>query len=105
MNDPAALRHGAAATAPAAAGKCLHIASFVVQHRPEAAAALDAAVGALPGVEVALREGGRSVLLCEAGDERQLLDRVEGLREVTGVIGICLVHHHAEPLESLEEEP
>lgn len=82
----------------------LHIASFIVQHRPESAAALDAAVAALPGAEVALREGGRSVLLCEAADERELLDRVEGLREVDGVIGISLAHHHAESRQSLYEE-
>lgn len=81
-----------------------HIASFLVQHRPEAAAALDAAIACLPGTELALREGGRSVLLGEGADERALLDRIEGLREVPGVIAVSLVQHHAEPRESLEEE-
>ncbi len=82
----------------------LHIASFVIHHRPEAAAALDAALARLSGIELALRGGGRSVLLCEGDSEAALLDRVEALRALDGVIGVSLVYHHAEPREALIRE-
>ena len=81
-----------------------HIASFVVLHAPEAAPALDAHVACLPGFEIAVRAGSRSVLLCESEDERALLDRVEALRAVPGVIAITLVHHHLEAAERLAKE-
>lgn len=82
----------------------LHIASFVVHHRPESAATLDAALALLPGTELALREAGRSILLCEGDSEAALLDRVEALRALDGVIGVSLVYHHAEPREALIRE-
>ncbi len=82
----------------------LHIASVVVQHHTDAASLLDRALASLPGVELALREGGRSVVLCESTDEGGLMDRMESLRGVEGVIGVNLVHHHAEDANVLYEE-
>lgn len=81
-----------------------HIVSFVLQHRPEAIGTLRAAVARLPGIELALSEGSRSVLLCEGEDDRILLAGAESLRDVPGVIGLSLVFHHAEPLRALVEE-
>jgi periplasmic nitrate reductase NapD len=82
----------------------LHIASFVVQHHPQATAALDAALATLPDTELALRDHGRSIVLCESTEARALLDRIETLRELPGVVGVNLVHHHAEDRARLLEE-
>jgi periplasmic nitrate reductase NapD len=82
----------------------LHIASFVIQHRPEAAAALDAAIEHLPCIELMLRQGSRSVVLCEAENEHLLMEQVDVLRGIEGVMGVSLVHHHAEATASLMEE-
>ena len=82
----------------------LHIASLVVQHRPERAAALDACLAALPGAEVALRDGGRSIVLCEAESESALMAVVDALQALDGVYAVNLVHHHAESAASLDEE-
>jgi len=82
----------------------LHIASLVLQHRPEAAAGIDAALVQLPGIELALREGGRSVLLCETENEGALMDRIDALRALPGVLGVSLVHHHAEDKDTLLQE-
>lgn len=82
----------------------LHIASLVVHHRPDAAAALDAAIAAIAGVELALREGGRSVLLCEAPHQGALMRQVDALHAVPGVVAVTLVHHHAEAESSLMQE-
>lgn len=82
----------------------LHIASFVVHHRIDAATSIDALLARLPETELALRDGGRSVLLCEGSDERSLVDRIEALRTLDGVISVSLVYHHAEFCEHLMEE-
>ncbi|MGY6520033.1 MAG: chaperone NapD [Lysobacteraceae bacterium] len=79
----------------------LHIASVVVHHRPDAVAALRGAVAGCPGAELALSEGGRSVVLLEGAAESALLDAMDRLRDVAGVIGVSLVHHHAEPEDQL----
>lgn len=82
----------------------LHIASFVVHHRIEAAAALDAALAELPETDLALRSEGRSIVLCEGASEAEVTARIESLRDVDGVLGVSLVYHHAEPRDHLMEE-
>jgi periplasmic nitrate reductase NapD len=82
----------------------LHIASFVVQHRVDACRALDAALAASGRSEVAAREGARSVILCEGDSEREVVQRMEALRDIDGVFAVSLIYHHAEPRETLLEE-
>lgn len=82
----------------------LHIASFVVHHRSDCSAALDAALDALPDTDLALRADGRSIVLCEAESEALVTGRMESLRDVEGVLGVSLVYHHAEPRDHLMEE-
>lgn len=82
----------------------VHIASFIVQHRPQGALALDAAIAERAEFELAARDGARSVLLCESADERELIDQIDALRQLDGILGITLVHHHAESAQSLSEE-
>jgi periplasmic nitrate reductase NapD len=82
----------------------LHIASFVVQHRASAGAAIDRALDKAGRSELAAREGSRSVILCEGDSERELVERMDALRDIDGVFSVSLVYHHAEPPESLLEE-
>lgn len=82
----------------------VHIASLLVHHKPESAGRLDAVLDAMPQAELALREGGRSVVLCEAADEARILDCIDALGQAEGVIGVSLVHHHAEDEDSLIKE-
>ncbi|UNK50876.1 chaperone NapD [Lysobacter sp. S4-A87] len=80
----------------------IHIASFVVQHRDDAAAALATWIAASVDMELARSEGTRSIVLCECADQYALLDRIEALRAVPGVLNVLLVYHHAEPGEALD---
>jgi nitrate reductase NapD len=80
----------------------VHIASFVVQHRGEAAAALATWIAASDDMELARSEGTRSIVLCECADQYGLLDRIEALRAVPGVLNVLLVYHHAEPGDALD---
>lgn len=80
----------------------VHIASFVVQHRTEAIDAMVAHIDATDDLELALRGDIRSVVLCECADQYAVLDRIDALRALPGVINVALVYHHAEPREALE---
>jgi periplasmic nitrate reductase NapD len=82
----------------------LHIASFVIQHRSDATAALDVALVAAGGCEVTAREGANSVVVCEGDSEREVVARIEALRDVAGVYSISLIYHHAEPRDAMYEE-
>lgn len=81
----------------------VHIASFVVHHRPDAAGALGRLVEARPGAEIAAQEETRAILLHECDGTRELLDCMEAVQAVPGVIGVNLVYHHAGPRSALEE--
>lgn len=80
----------------------VHIASFVVQHRDDAHAALQQAIDTHPELDMAIRDQTRSVVLCESEDSHVLMDRIDMLRAVPGVLNVLLVYHHAEPREELE---
>ncbi|WP_125076960.1 chaperone NapD [Pseudoxanthomonas sp. SGT-18] len=81
----------------------VNIASFVLQHRADALPALRAAVAAEPALELAIVGDTRSVVLCETADRYRVMDLVERLREVPGVLNVLLVYHHAEPSAALDE--
>ena len=81
----------------------VHIASFVVQHRDDALPALAAAVAGHGDLELAVRGDTRSVVLCESADRHALMDRVDQLQAVPGVLNVLLVYHHAEPGQALDE--
>ncbi len=82
----------------------LHIASFIVQVRPDAVAEVAAATQALPGAEIAARDGGKLILLAEAAACRDVMSIVDRLREVPGVLAVNLVYHHAEARALMNEE-
>lgn len=82
----------------------LHISSLIAFHREQAEPALDAQLAAWPEFELVARQSGRSVLLCESGSEHELLQRIEQLQCIEGVVAVNLVYHHAEPRHPTNEE-
>lgn len=82
----------------------LHIASLIVLHREDSTATVDALIDAGPELECVGRGNGRTVVLCEGPDERVLMQHIEALQALDGVIGVTLVHHHAEPRDILLQE-
>jgi nitrate reductase NapD len=62
-------------------------------------------LSALPGVEVhAASAEGKIVVTCEAPGSRELLDRVDAIKGIEGVLSATLVYQHSEPLSSMQEE-
>jgi nitrate reductase NapD len=82
----------------------LHIASLIVLHRDESMAAVDAMIAQCPELERMARGNGRTVVLCEGSDETILMRHIEALQALDGVLGVTLVHHHAEPRDILLQE-
>ena len=79
----------------------VHIASFIVHHRPDALAAIEHLAATTPGAEIAAREAGRAILLHECGGTRELLACMDAVQATPGVVGVSLVYHHAEPRSAL----
>lgn len=80
----------------------VHIASFVVQHRQASSAALAEMISHCPDLELALAAETRSVVICESADRFLVMDRIEQMRAVPGVLNVLLVYHHAEPQQALD---
>lgn len=75
-----------------------HIASLVVRHRPDAVAALADAIAAAQGLDLALQDDTRSVLVQECDGTAGLMASIDRLQAVPGVVSVNLVYHHVETL-------
>ena len=84
----------------------IHIASFVAYARPEAAEAVARSIAAAGIAEVARRdERGRMVVLVEAPTAARVLDTMDAIRALDGVLAVHLAYQHAEPESSMQEKP
>lgn len=82
-----------------------HVASLVVRHRREALSALADAIGAADGLELAMQDDTRSVLLQESDGTAGLMASIDLLQAVPGVLSVNLVYHHVEPQSRPGDEP
>lgn len=82
----------------------VHIAGVIVQARPACAAEVAAAVARLPDTEVRAEAQGRLVVVCEAGSGREILELIDRMRELPGVLDVALAYQHAESAAAMEEE-
>ena len=84
----------------------VHIASFVAYARPEAAEGVARAIAATGLAEVARRdERGRLVVLVEAPSSARVLDAMDALRALDGVLAVHLAYQHAESESDMQESP
>jgi nitrate reductase NapD len=82
----------------------LHIASCVAFTRPEAMDAIARAIQSAGLAEVARRdERGRMVILIEAADSGRVLDVIDAVRALDGVLAVHLAYQHAENESDLQE--
>ena len=84
---------------PDAARREWHLASLVVRHHPEALPALAEAVDAAEGLEIALQDETRSVLVQESDGTAGLMANIDMLHALPGVVTVNLVYHHIGPQE------
>lgn len=82
----------------------VHIAGILVQVRSADCARVADAVRALPGLEVPSAADGRLVVVAECANAAEIVDRIDRIRALPGVLNVALVYQHAESLGAMEEE-
>ena len=74
--------------------EALHIASLLVHVRPELLGAVKANLRRLDGLELHQESPlGKLVVVLEAEHERQILERIEQISALPGVLNAALVYH------------
>lgn len=83
-----------------------HVSSLVVHSRPERQEEVKAAVGAIPGVEIHGTDDqhGKLVVTAEGRSEAAIVDCIDHINRIDGILSAVLVYHHSEDAVSLEEE-
>lgn len=82
-----------------------HISSLVVHGRPDWLKGITAAVEALEGVEIhGTDDKGKIVVTVEAPDEAGIVDRIDRINRIDGILSTVLVYHHSEDADALEEQ-
>lgn len=82
----------------------LHIASCVAFARPDAVEAVARAIAATRLAEVPRRdERGRLVILIEAPSAARVLEVMDAIRALDGVLAVHLAYQHAENESELQE--
>lgn len=72
----------------------LHIASLLVHVRPELLGAVKANLGLLDGLELHQESPlGKLVVVLETEHEQQILERIEQISNLPGVLNAALVYH------------
>ena len=82
----------------------LHIASCVAYTRPEAVESVIRTITATGIAEVPRHDpAGRIVILIERPSSREVVDVIDAVRALDGVIAVHLAYQHAEPEADLQE--
>ncbi|GAB3292053.1 chaperone NapD [Parahaliea aestuarii] len=77
-----------------------HIASLIVHCQPGHFAVAEAALQALPDVDVPASDPrGKLIVLLEVPDDATMMARIASIETIPGVISTTLVFHQAEALE------
>lgn len=80
-----------------------HISSLVVLHRPYAAATLKAFADLHPAMDIAVQGDCRCVMVCETDSQRAVMDHIDALVALPGVINVSLIYHHVEPRAAMDD--
>ena len=83
----------------------LHIAGVVVYAQAVHLESVRSCIDAVPGAEVHADDPvGKLVVTLEADSTKHILDIMDAIRALPGVIDVVLVYQHAEPLSALDQE-
>ena len=82
----------------------VHIASCVAYARPESVATIARAIEATRIAEVPQRDGrGRMVVLIEGRSSGAVLDAIDAIRALDGVLAVHLAYQHIEDESEMQE--
>jgi nitrate reductase NapD len=80
-----------------------HISSLVVMHRPDAMPVLRTFLESRPALTIAATGECRCVLLCETDNQRAIVDHIDALEALPGIINVSLIYHHVESNAELDK--
>jgi nitrate reductase NapD len=85
----------------------VHIASCVAFVRPDAVESVARAIAASGLAEVPRRDAatGRLVILIESDNSGRVLDAIDAIRALDGVLAVHLAYQHSEPESAMKEAP
>ena len=82
----------------------LHIASCVARVRPEAMVSAIERIEAVIGCAVSARDAiGKVVIVIEGASTGNLLDQMDHIRQIPGVLNVEMVYQHAEEESVMKE--
>ena len=82
----------------------IHIASCIARVRPEALARTIAPIEAITGSPVSARDAnGKLVIVIEGASTGALLEQMEQIRNIAGVLNVEMVYQHAEEESVMKE--
>ncbi len=82
----------------------LHISSCIARVRPEALDTVIPAIEGIIGCAISASDGaGKVVLVMEGAHTGALLDQLDAIRSVTGVMNVEMVYQHAEDESVMKE--
>lgn len=82
----------------------LHIASCVARVRPEALETVIPPIEAIIGSAISARDAiGKLVIVIEGANTGALLDQMEKIRKLSGVLNVEMVYQHAEEESVMKE--
>lgn len=83
----------------------VHIAGIVVYSLPAHLDSTKARIASLPAAEIhAASKDGKLIVTLETDSTRRILDYMDAIRALQGVVDVALVYQHAEPLTALDQE-
>ncbi|QYJ80671.1 chaperone NapD [Shewanella acanthi] len=82
-----------------------HVTSLVVHAAPHALQQVEASISALNGCDIhAITPEGKLVVTLEGNSQKTILDNVEAINALTGVLSASLIYHQVDSLEQESEE-
>lgn len=83
----------------------IHIAGVVVYTQPAHRDAVSRRIATLPSADIhGGSSDGKLIVTLEADSGRRILDYMDAIRALPGVMDVALVYQHAEPEAALEQE-
>ncbi|TVL34092.1 chaperone NapD [Shewanella xiamenensis] len=83
--------------------KELHITSLVVQVMPNKMADVRQHIMAIENAELSVNNEVKLVVVLEGNSQRALMDGIEQINAIPGVLSATMVYHQSEQLEESEE--
>ncbi|WP_262265975.1 chaperone NapD [Microvirga yunnanensis] len=80
-----------------------HISSLVVHSLPDCMSSIAQSIGSLDGAEIhGGQDTGKLIVTLETDTESQVVERINAIQLLDGVLAATLVFHHFEPVQERE---